>query len=292
MTVAARALMTMLAVAVVGAVGLTTVQTPAQTTGQTTDQTAGTSTATEPVASRKTAHYIANVDGARAARRAGFTLFDTGASRREVNALPRGVRALVWLGQKCPTPATSGFKASVRRLAANKKVFGYYLSDEPHIGDCPGGPAALRSRAKFIATATQGRQRSFVVLSERVDYRAFRPAVTAVSLVGLNPYPCSVAHPSCDFTKVRSKVRAAVNAGVPRTRIVPVYQAFGQSGTSDDYYLLPSPSQMRTLLRTWARVVPHPVMDYTYSWANQSSSRPTLVDSPALQTVFRSWFAR
>jgi hypothetical protein len=285
MTVAARAFMTMVAVAVVGAVGVATAPMTAPTT-------AGTSPATEPVASRTTAHYVANVDGARAARRAGFTLFDTGASRREVNALPRGVRALVWLGQKCPTAATSEFKASVRRLAANRKVFGYYLSDEPHIEDCPGGPAALRSRAKFIATASQGRQRSFVVLSEKADYRAFRPAVTRVSLVGLNPYPCSVAHPSCDFTKVGSKVRAAVNAGVPRTRIVPVYQAFGQSGTSDDYYLLPSAAQMRTLLRTWARVVPHPVMDYTYSWANQRSARPTLVDSPALQTVFRNWFGR
>jgi hypothetical protein len=287
MTVAAR-FTTMLVVAVLGALASTTVQAPPRPTAPTT----GSSAAAEPVASRSTAHFIANVDGARAARRAGFTVFDTGASRREVNALPRGVRALVWLGQKCPSAATRGFKASVRRLAANRKVFGYYLSDEPHIGDCPGGPAALRSRAKFIAAASQGRQRSFVVLSEKADYRAFRPAVTRVSLVGLNPYPCSVAHPSCDFTKVRSKVRAAVNAGVPRTRIVPVYQAFGQSGTGDDYYLLPSPSQMRTLLRTWARFVPHPVMDYTYGWANQRSARPTLVDSPALQTVFRTWFAR
>ena len=277
MKVAARAFMTMVAVVAVGAVGLSTVEK---------------SPATGPVATTTTAHYVANVDGARAARRAGFTLFDTGASRREVNALPRGARALVWLGQKCPTAATSGFKASVRRLAANRKVFGYYLSDEPHIEDCPGGPAALRSRAKFITAASQGRQRSFVVLSERADYRAFRPAVTGVSLVGLNPYPCSVAHPSCDFSKVGTKVRAAVNAGVPRSRIVPVYQAFGQSGTADDYYQLPSASQMRTLLRTWARVVPHPVMDYTYSWANQRSARPTLVDSPALQTVFRNWFAR
>lgn len=281
MSVAARVLMSVLAVFVVGAVGLSGVAT-----------SPGTNPAEVPVASRTTAHYIANVDGARAARRAGFTLFDTGSSRREVNALPRGVRALVWLGQKCPTAATRAFRATVKRLAANRKVFGYYLSDEPHIGDCPRGPAALRSRAKFIAAASSGRQRSFVVLSERADYAAFRPAVTGVSLVGLNPYPCSVAHPSCDFSKVGSKVRAAVHAGVPRSRIVPVYQAFGQSGTSDDYYLLPTPAQMKTLLRTWARVVPHPVMDYTYSWKNQPSAHPTLVDSPALQTVFRNWFGR
>jgi hypothetical protein len=91
---------------------------------------------------------------------------------------------------------------------------------------------------------------------------------------------------------VGAKVRAAVAAGVPRGRIVPVYQAFGQVGTGDDYYRLPTPTQMRTLLRTWARVVPHPVMDYTYSWKNQRSARPTLVDSPALQTVFRNWFNR
>jgi hypothetical protein len=285
MAVHTRALITTMAILAVGLAGVAAVAT----TSGTADQAVSPMV---PAASRTTAHYLANVDGVRAARRVGFTLFDTGASRRQVNALPRGARALVWIGQKCPTVATAEFKARVRRLAANRKVFGYYLSDEPHIEGCPGGPAGLRSRAKFIASVSQGRQRSFVVLSERADYRAFRPAVTGVSLVGLNPYPCSVAHPSCDFSKVGAKARAAVAAGVPRGRIVPVYQAFGQVGTGDDYYRLPTPTQMRTLLRTWARVVPHPVMDYTYSWKNQRSARPTLVDSPALQTVFRNWFNR
>jgi hypothetical protein len=280
MTMSVRGFMTTTTMLVVGAAGSAGLSAGA------------TSPATVPVASRTTAHYVANVDGDRGARRAGFTVFDTGSSRREVNALPRGVRALVWLGEKCPTVATSEFRSTVQRLAGNRKVFGYYLSDEPHVGDCPGGPAALRSRANFIAAASHGRQRSFVVLSRPADYAAFRPAVTGVSLFGLNPYPCSVANPSCDFTKVGAKVRAAVGAGVPRGRIVPVYQAFGQSGTGGDYYVLPTTAQMKKLLRTWARVVPHPVMDYTYSWKNQHSARPTLVDSPGLQTIFRNWFRR
>lgn len=36
--------------------------------------------------------------------------------------------------------------------------FGYYLSDEPHIADRPGGPSALTSRASYLRTTSEGRQ--------------------------------------------------------------------------------------------------------------------------------------
>jgi hypothetical protein len=48
---------------------------------------------------------------------------------------------------------------------------------------------------------------------------------------------------------------------------------------------------MRDMLARWARLVPHPPMDYTYGWRNQGSANPTLVDSPALQQVLKDYFA-
>ena len=50
-------------------------------------------------------------------------------------------------------------------------------------------------------------------------------------------------------------------------------------------------TQERAMLTEWRRLVPSPVMDYTYGWSNQSSANPTLVDSPALQKVFATFFA-
>ncbi len=239
-------------------------------------------------------HFVTNLHGAvDAPRRLGFNVFDTGASPAQVNALPDQVQALVWLGQKCPTPPDEAFRSTVRRLAANSKVFGYYLSDEPHIADCPQGPKALAGRAAFIAAASHGTQRSFVVLSRAEDYRPFRPAATGVSMVGLDPYPCSVAHPTCQVSKIDEKVGLALAAGIPRSAIVPVYQVFGQTGTgsASAYYYQPTADQLRAMLTRWASLVPSPPMDYAYGWGNQSSSNPTLVDSAPLQSVLTQYFA-
>ncbi|HEY3004573.1 MAG TPA: hypothetical protein VGJ44_19655 [Kribbellaceae bacterium] len=239
----------------------------------------------------QTKHFITNLRGSTAPFSFGYNVADRGAYPSLVNALPTGVQALVWLGQKCPTPADSTFKAKVDALVGNPKVFGYYLSDEPHIADCPGGPAALASRADYIRRATGGKQRSFIVLSRVVDFKPFAPANSHVDLVGLDPYPCSIAHPECDLTKIGARVSAAQSAGISLGAIVPVYQAFGQERTDSHYYNLPTATQEKAMLAEWKRLVPAPVLDYTYGWGNQSSSNPTLVDTTALQKVFASFFA-
>jgi hypothetical protein len=237
-----------------------------------------------------TRHFVTNLKGATAPFALGYTLADK-SSVSSLSTLPTGVQSVFWLGQKCPTPADSTFKAKVDALASNPKVFGYYLSDEPHIGDCPGGPAALRSRADYIRAASGGRQKSFIVLSKVADYKPFAPSSSHVDLVGLDPYPCSIAHPQCDLSKIGQKVDAARAAGVPLTAIVPVYQAFGQERTTSHYYNLPTATQEHAILTEWKRLVPSPVMDYTYGWSNQGSANPTLVDSLALQNVFATFFA-
>jgi hypothetical protein len=203
------------------------------------------------------------------------------------------VQGLAYVGQKCPKPADDAFKQTVRKFAENRNLYGYYLSDEPHIKDCPGGPDALASRADYIRKVTNGRQKSFIVLSRSEDYRSFRPARTHVDLVGLDPYPCSVRNPTCEYAQIGEEVRLATGAGIPLGKIVPVYQAFGQENISGGYYNLPTATQMRTMLAEWVRWVPNPVMDYTYSWGNQTNtSDPTLVDSVDLQKVFQAHVAR
>jgi hypothetical protein len=237
-------------------------------------------------------HYLVNVgDATRAAKRWGFSVIDTGHSREEIRALPKGTQALVWLGQDCPTPADHAFKRIIRQLGHNSRVFGYYLTDEPDVSSCPHGPRALASRAQYIRKVSGGKQQSFIVMSDSDSYHAYRPRVTRVSMLGLDPYPCSVAHPKCDFTKIKEKVDAALAAGIPLRTIVPVYEAFGQEKTSDHYYNLPTAAEMTTMLQRWAALVPHPRMDYAYSWGHQGSANPTLRDSASLKQLFRTYFA-
>jgi hypothetical protein len=250
----------------------------------------GTSGGAQAEAQTPTRHFVANLQGGTAPFALGYNLADK-SSVSSLSALPTGVQAVFWLGQKCPSPVDSTFKAKVDALASNPKVFAYYLSDEPHIGDCPGGPAALRSRADYIRAASGGRQKSFIVLSKVADYQPFAPANSHVDLVGLDPYPCSVANPQCDLGKIGEKVSAARAAGVPLAAIVPVYQAFGQERATSHYYNLPTATQEHAILTEWKRLVPSPVMDYTYGWGNQGSANPTLVDSSALQKVFATFFA-
>lgn len=240
-------------------------------------------------------HYISNLDGSTAPKKLGFTIFDLGPYRSEIRALPSGVRALVWLGQKCPTRADDTFRHTVDRLADLHKVFGYYLADEPHVADCPDGPAAIRSRARYIRRATDGSQRSFIVLDKHdgtyADYKAFSPHETRVSMVGLDAYPCNVTEDGCDLHKINERVNAATRLGFPKRKVVPVYQAFGQENTAEPYYRLPTAKELRRILARWSKLVPSPKMDYTYSWGNQGSADPTLKDSPRLQRVFDTHFS-
>jgi hypothetical protein len=249
------------------------------------------SSQTAPAAAATTTkHYISNLSGSREPVALGYNVLDPSYSVSAVNALPEGVQALVWLGQKCPTTIDSTFRARVDALRNNPKVYGFYLSDEPHIADCPNGPAALATRADYIRS-TSPAHKSFIVLSKVADFGPFKPANSHVDLVGLDPYPCSIANPQCDIAKIGQRVSAALSAGIPLAAIVPVYQAFGQENTDDHYYNLPTPTQLQAMLDEWTRLVPTPVMDYTYGWAHQSSSNPTLIDSPALQQVFADYFA-
>lgn len=237
-------------------------------------------------------HFLVNLQGSTKPMSLGYNVIDVGSSTQQVNALPIGTVGMVWLGQKCPTTADATFKAVIDRLANNPKVYGYYLSDEPHIADCARGPAALETRANYIRVASAGRQRSFIVLSKAADYKAFGPTQTRVSLYGIDPYPCSTAHPSCDISMIPDKVNKAVAYGIPRGRVVPVYQAFGQERTAGGgYYRLPSATQLKAILQAWSAAVPDARLDYTYGWGNQSSANPTLVDTATLQGVFKDYFA-
>jgi len=116
----------------------------------------------------------------------------------------------------------------------------------------------------------------------------YNPGNSHIDLYAPDPYPCRTEVGGCDYSKITSAVAAAEAAGIPRGSIVPVYQAFGGGGWSDDgggQYILPTASQEQQILATWGSLVPNPVFDYAYSWGTQNSDQ-ALEGSMVLQAVF------
>jgi hypothetical protein len=278
-------------------------------------------TATKPT---KTWHYAPNTGGrVGPAAGDGFTLFDIAGSTRApervnaiVNRLPREAKALVWVGNlgnapvgsACPPPGFTmqQFRAQVDAIAGNRKVFGYYLSDEPHPSLCPTAVSEIAARADYIHSHTS--QMTFIVALDSsnvcgehagCEYRALAPSHTHVDLIGLDPYPCHLdaggTPAPCDFGVIAAKVNTAIRSGIPRRAIVPTFQTFGQEGRTDGkapYYRLPTAGELATMLHAWSLVVPAPAMDYSYTFGVQCTrsncpAPQALENQPALARVIK-----
>jgi hypothetical protein len=278
-------------VTVVSLAALSTAAAPADTAPKAASSTTTTSRSGLARAAAPH-HFIVNARRPNAVKKLGFDIIDTGTFSAQIDALPTGTQAMVWLGQKCPAAVDNAFRSVVNRLATDRRVYGYFLSDEPHISDCPKGPAHLKARSSYIDRRSNGRQRTFMVLSKTdpTSYHAFRPRASGIDLFGINPYPCSISHPSCIYSLIRLRVRNALHAGIPRSRIVPSYQTFGQERIAGHYYNLPKPYQLKRMLNIWSNLVPHPKLDFTYGWGHQVTSNPTLVDSSQLQDLMHRYF--
>jgi hypothetical protein len=224
-------------------------------------------------------HYTPNdnvVNGQYVPLQDGFNLADD-SNVDEINSLPAGVQALVWIGMR--DGATDAFKSAVQPFIGNPKVYGFFLYDEP---DPTGqfGPlvtaASLKDESDWIHTNDPG-AKTFILLMNLgtptdpsfVDPRTgdgyYTPANTDIDLFGLDPYPIRPQFSGgADYDVIPAYVSAAERSGIPLSRIVPVYQAFGGGGYAS--WTLPTASQEQQILAAWGAVVPQPAFDFAYSW--------------------------
>jgi hypothetical protein len=262
----------------------------------------GVSNAPAPIAAakphRQTLHYTANGNfnrnGRYRPRVDGFNLADVG-SKAVLDSLPPGVKGLVYIDM-C-TGNTPAFRSLVRPFKGDPRAFGFYLMDEPdptgiHKPLC--APASLKAESNYVHQHLRG-LKTFIILmnmgsTAKPSYKGqtYTPANSHINLFGLDPYPCHSKIDGCRFRYISRGVAAAEAAGIPKRRIVPVYQAFGGGSYLDDmagHYLLPTRKQARKAFTVWASVVPSPVFDYAYSWGVQEGDQ-ALSNSPALQRAF------
>ena len=240
-------------------------------------------------------HYAPNsnvINGTYAPAADGFNLADV-SSADELNALPIGVKGLVWLGN-LNNGADATFINTVSQFKGDPNLFGFYLADEPD----PTGQfgtlftvANLKAESDWIHANIPG-AKTFIVMMNlgsgtNPDYtNTYNPANTGIDLYGLDPYPVGPENTNgFNLGIIPDAVTAAEAAGVPLSQIVPVYQTFGGGGFSS--WAMPTAAQETQILSTWGAVVPTPVFDMAYSWGIQSNDT-ALVGSPQVAAVLEA----
>lgn len=223
----------------------------------------------------------------------GFNLADVG-SVQQLEGLPNGVEGLVWIGQ-CEG-VDANFLKAVGPFVGKPKVFGFFLMDDPDPTGkykSPCTPENLKAESDWIHDHVPG-ARTFIVLMKLSSSKApsfvntYNPSNSHVDLFGIDPYPCRTEFSDCDYEMIDRYVAAAEAWGIPRSKIIPVYQAFGGGQWRDDgggKYVLPSEKQIDQIFARWERMLPAPVFDFAYSWGSQRSDE-ALENSPQLQAVF------
>ena len=211
----------------------------------------------------------------------GFNLADV-SSLDALNALPAGVKGLVYLGMT--DGVTPAFKAAVDQYIGNPKLYGFYVADQPTTV-----PAAnIKAESDYIHANVPGAITFMWIQNTSAPttpvYNLYNPQNTDIDLFGISPQPVRPMFTGgTDFSVIPDAVNAAVAGGIPLADIVPIYQAFG-GGSIASSYTLPTASQEQQIISTWATYVPNPAFDFAYSWGVQDDN--AISNEPSLQQVF------
>src|SRR5689334_5073749 len=256
-------------------------------------------------------HLTVNLGGDYAgATSAGFNLADVG-TVYALRALPEGMKGVYWLGNgynlECSWRLNDRqITDAITAIKDNPKFSGiYYISDEPHPAVCPDAPQRLAERTALIHSLDPRGRTFAIVLNGSSAPSEFAQLKDSVDYIGIDPYPCNIKNEltGCSYRALRERIDQALAAGIPSTRIVPVFQTFGQVCTSSSrkyspYYRMPTVIETEMMLAIWDEKVPvkDRPFDMAYSWGKQPTlACPTLQmadgDShPDLRSVYKSYF--
>ncbi len=262
---------------------------------------------------REPLHFTVNLRGDFAgAVAAGFNLAGV-STLSAIRALPEGMKGVYWLGNgynlECSWRLSDRqITDTVLAIKDNPKFSGiYFISDEPHPGLCPDAPQRLAERTALIHSLDPRGRTFTVVLNGSKAPTEFAQMKDAADYIGVDPYPCNVKNEltGCAYAALHQRIDQALGAGIPATRIVPVFQTFGQGCTSSDrryspYYRLPTVAETEMMLAIWDEKVPvkERPFDMAYSWGQQPTlTCPTLQTAdggshPDLRSVYKNYFAR
>jgi hypothetical protein len=243
-------------------------------------------------------HFTPNgnlgADGTYLPAKAGFNLADV-SGREQLDLLPNDVRGLVWIGS-CDG-VTASFKQAVLRVISDPKLFGYYLIDDPDprwwILRNRCSAENLKAEADWIH-ARRPDVVTFVSLMNLGESgspsfgKSYTPETTHADFFAVAPYPCRTEWKTCHFDMIERFVHAAVDSGIPISKLVPIYQAFGLGNWHTDTggaYRMPNSDELKEIIRRWSQLLPSPPFDFAYSWGRQQGD-VSLASSPESQDIF------
>lgn len=262
---------------------------------------------------REQLHLTVNLDGDyTGAASAGFNLADV-STLSALRALPEGMKGVYWLGNgynlECSWRLSDRQVSNiVLTIKDNPKFSGiYFISDEPHPAVCPDAPQRVAERSALVHSLDPRARTFVVVLNGSTAPTEFAQMKDSADYIGVDPYPCNLRNEltGCNYDALRGRIDQALAAGIPSTRIVPVFQTFGQvctnsRGKHSPYYRLPTVAETEIMLGIWDEKVPvkDRPFDMAYSWGRQPTvACPSLQmadggSQPDLRSFYKSYFAR
>ena len=235
----------------------------------------------------------------------GFNLADV-SSVASLDALPEGAKGILWMrngyNQTCSWQLDDAKVAEVAREARDHPKFSgiYFISDTPHPSICPDAAAKLAKRTALIHQ-NDPNGLTFIAVSGGYKFpKEFEQLADSADLIGVVVYPCNMKKETCELDKIAERVNRALDADIPKERLVPVFQAFGQACTTNEtpYYQLPTAADMHEILAIWDELLPPTTrpFDMTYSWGGQDRHAcPSLSmagggDYPDLKSIYADYF--
>ena len=210
----------------------------------------------------------------------GWNLVDVG-SKSSADDLPRGARGLVWVGDydngSCSwETGDAEIRHEVSSAVGDRKVFGFFISDEPNPYKCPSAPAQHRARSVLIHSINPRTKTVIVLDSNGFSGRATKDALLQLPLwrgtadyIGLDPYPCYQGE-ACDFTWIARTIAAANAAGLNYWGVI---QAFDGSS-----WRWPTASELTHMVNQWTGSRETGSMTFAWTWdGHDLSSRPELL---------------
>jgi Calcineurin-like phosphoesterase len=220
-------------------------------------------------------YLIDSGSGQAAAAGYGWNLLDV-SSKAEADALPRGTRGLVWVGDydntTCSWEVTDAqLRQRLAGTAGDRRIAGFFFSDEPDPYACPQAPAQHRARSQLIHSLDPGAFTVMLMDSNSGPQTIEQmPLWTGVSdYIALDPYPCYQGKP-CRYGWITSVIRAANRAGLPYWGVA---QAF-----ADTTWRWPTAGEEQHMLAQWRSSQASGYMTFSWAWdGNRLSTRPDLL---------------
>jgi hypothetical protein len=185
--------------------------------------------------------------------------------------------AMIYLGGYDSSTCTFGWSDAIvsTRVTAvrdHPASVMYYIADEPHAAGCADVVRQIRGRAQLVKRLDP--TASTAISEDRPSDVTALANTTDVMI--LSTYPCS--HPNgCVLSKIDAAAATARAANVKHPWGAP--QSFG-----DDYYRMPSPDELQTVIDRWRTDGAQGF--FTYTW-NCCGDPETLANHPELWDTWR-----